>query len=242
MSVLALVPARGGSKGLPGKNLAEVGGRSLVARAIEVARAEPRIDTVAVSSDDPAILEAATRAGAEAWRRPAALAGDAVATLDVVRHHLGEHPEVEVLVLLQPTSPLRVPADVAACLDLLDATGSEGPEGPGGPATPVGSVVTVTPLEHPWQWSVELGEGGGVSPVAGWPAFSRRRQDLPAGYRLNGAVYVVRREWLERAGAFVGPGTRAVVMPPERSVDVDSAADLALARALTSHRPPAGAP
>ena len=100
MTTLALVPARGGSKGLPGKNLALVGGRTLVARAVEAALAVARIDEVAVSSDDAAILAEARRAGATPLHRPAALAGDEATTIDLVRAVLAERDDVDVLVVL----------------------------------------------------------------------------------------------------------------------------------------------
>lgn len=217
MTVLALVPARGGSKGLPGKNLAEVAGRSLVRRAVDVARAVPAVDEVVVSSDAEAILAEGRRAGATALERPAELATDDAPSDAVVRHVLAQRPAAEVLVLLQPTSPLRTAEDVRACLDAL----GDAP-----------SAVTVAPLDHPAEWLFGLGDGARLEPVLGWDRRVARRQDARPTYALNGAVYVARAEHLRGGGRLVEPGTVAVPMPRERSVDVDDHIGLALARLL----------
>lgn len=217
MTVLALVPARGGSKGLPGKNLAEVAGRSLVRRAVDVARAVPAVDDVVVSSDAEAILAEGRRAGATALRRPAELATDDATTDAVVRHVLAQRPAVTVLVLLQPTSPLRTAEDLSACLDALGSAPS---------------AVTVAPLEHPAEWLFRLHEGGVLDPLLGWERMVARRQEAGPAYALNGAVYVARADHLRAGGRLVGPGTVAVPMPPGRSVDVDDSIGLALARLL----------
>ena len=218
MTVVALVPARGGSRGLPGKNLATVGGRSLVARAVATAREVRGVDEVVVSSDDPPILEAGREAGATAMQRPAALAQDTTTAIDVVRAFLDGRPDVEVVVLLQPTSPLRVSLDVQRCLDALAAGAT--------------TVATVAPIEHPLEWSFRLGSAGRLDPVFGWAAMTARRQDAAAVYVLNGAVYAARAAHLSEGGQLVGPDTVAVVMPRERSVDIDDATDLLLARAI----------
>lgn len=221
---LAVIPARGGSKGLPGKNLLRVAGRSLVARAVDVARSVEAIGEVVVSSDSSRILDEVIRAGARALRRPPALATDEATTIDVVRHVVDHYPGAEVVVILQPTSPLRIPADVEACLRVFDGRHS---------------VVTVTLLDHPVEWTMRIDEDGRLEPVWGWDV-PTRRQDCEERYRLNGAVYVVPADTVRRGGPVVGPGTKAVVMPPERSVDIDSALDLQLARLLAgaTDRPP----
>jgi len=219
MSTVALVPARGGSRGLPGKNLAEVGGRSLVARAVDVALAVPAIDRVAVSSDDDAILAEGARAGAEAVRRRGELAADDTPTAAVVADFLAASPDTAVLVLLQPTSPLRAPADVTACLRALD----------GAPA-----AATVAPAAHPAEWLFRRSPAGRLEPLLGWDGLVCRRQDAAATYALNGAVYAADAAWLRGGGPLLGPRTAAVVMPPERSVDVDDAVGLALACLLAA--------
>ncbi len=217
MTTLALVPARSGSRGLPGKNLAEVGGRSLVARAVDVAHQVPGLDEVVVSSDGEDILAEAARAGATALRRDPSLAGDATPTAAVVADVLAGRPGVVRVVLLQPTSPLRAPQDVVACLRALA----------GAPA-----AATVSPTPHPPEWLFRAGPAGALEPLLGWERMASRRQDVAPTYQLNGAVYAARADHLRAGGALVGPRTAAVVMPAERSVDVDDAVGLALARVL----------
>ena len=123
MSILAVIPARGGSKGLPGKNLAEINGVSLVARAVNVARESGVIDDVVVTSDDHEILNAAKIAGAITVGRPSALATDTARIEDAIIHALEQyslsHPTPEVLVLLQPTSPLRQPSTISDAINMF---------------------------------------------------------------------------------------------------------------------------
>lgn len=215
--VMGLVPARGGSKRLPGKNLLEVAGASLVARAVRSGAKSRSVDVVVVSSDDDDILAEGQRAGAEPSARPPELAGDATPTIDVVLHELSLRPEVETVVLLQPTSPLRDAADVRACLDVHE------------PSRP---VVTVTAVHHPPAWTFHRDPDGALHPILGWDGLALRGQDHRDSYTLNGAVYVASRRHLEEHRSFLGPATRSVVMPPERSVDVDTHLDLALARLI----------
>lgn len=220
MVTLAVIPARQGSKGLPGKNLRAVGGRSLVARAIDVARAVPAIDDVLVSSDGPDILAEALACGAMAIERPADLARDTTPTLHVLLYLLRLRPEVERLVVLQPTSPLRNARDVENCLERL----VEAP-----------TCVTVTAAAHPLSWTFELGPGDRMQPLGSWDRFASRRQDGRSVFQLNGAAYAARAAHLRGGGALVGPETVAIVMPKERSIDVDDEFDLVMARALATH-------
>lgn len=220
--VLALITARGGSKGIPGKNIADLAGKPLIAWTIEAAKACPGIDAVVLSTDDPAIASVAARFGCEVpFMRPAALATDEASSMDVVYHALGQLPGFDVLVLLQPTSPLRASADIAACLDLLENA----------PA-----VVSVRPAEdHPYL-TYQINDGGTLAPFAK-PATgqSLRRQDLPGAWCLNGAIYAADIEWLKRQGGFTSSETVAYQMPSERSIDIDTPADLRLAGDLLQH-------
>lgn len=234
MYCLCVIPARGGSKGLPGKNLREVGGKSLVRRAVEAALASQRCSRVLCSTDDEAIAAEAIRAGADVpLRRPAALAGDATPTVDVVLHAMG-HVEgelgrhVDLVCLLQPTSPLRTAGDVRATVDALLAAE--------GPADSAVSLVEVGDAHPRWLRKIERGyavpyfEEPGPEPT--------RRQDLagdPVPYRRNGAVYVARREVLVSQRRVFGDRCVAYVMPPERSIDIDTEYDLVCAQALWRH-------
>lgn len=214
-SVLALVAARGGSKDVPGKNILPIGGRPLIQWTIDAARASRYIDRLIVSSDDQAIIDAALRAGCEApFRRAAVLASDNASSLDVVADALQRVPGHDIIVLLQPTSPLRSTADIDGALELLDASGA--------PAC----VSLRAADEHPY-WTYRLGPDGHlacyVAPPTGLPL---RRQDLPAAWCLNGAVYAARIDWFLRERSFLSPQTVGYPMPAERSLDIDTPADV----------------
>ena len=181
-----------------------------------------RINEVVVSSDDEDILAEARAHGATTDRRSRELAADDTPTVAVLREYLERRSSVEALVLLQPTSPFRDPVDVEACLARLeDAT----------------SVVTVTALEHPPEWSFRIGSGGHLKPLIGWDAMVGRRQNAPTAFRLNGAVYAVRADRLRSGQGLVDSETVAVVMPADRSVDIDTDLDLEFARLLFDRGP-----
>jgi N-acylneuraminate cytidylyltransferase len=211
--VLAVVPARGGSKGLPGKNILPVGGRPLLAWTTGAALAARALDRIVVSSDSDPILAAARACGVVALRRPAELATDTATTLDVVLHALDACPGHDVVVVLQPTSPLRTAADIDGALERFAAS-----------AAP--SCVSVCEAEQSPYWMYRLGDGQTMLPIIDGPSQATRRQDLPPVYVLNGAVYVADTGWLRTTRAFVAAGTVAHVMPRERSLDIDTADDL----------------
>ncbi|TDN65784.1 N-acylneuraminate cytidylyltransferase [Halothiobacillus neapolitanus] len=219
-SVLALIPARGGSKGLPGKNIRPLKGRPLIGWSIEAARTSRYVSRVVVSSDDEEILAVARDQGAETpFRRPASLAGDATPSMDVVLHALDQLAEFEWVVLLQPTSPLRLSADIDAAIEQCLKTNA-----------PACVSVCEAPAS-PW-WMFEVGAECRMRSFL--PAEQRpvRRQDLPDLYALNGAVYVAKTEWLRTSRSFLTEETVAYVMPPARSVDIDTLFDFQLAECL----------
>jgi N-acylneuraminate cytidylyltransferase len=216
--VVAVVPARGGSKGVPRKNLREVGGASLVHRAVAVGL--ETADEVIVSSDDTEILDEGRRAGARTDERPARLADDE-ARVEPVLLDLLDRVECDVVVVLQPTSPLREAGDVRACIAALDK-GS--------------SAATVMPTSHPVEWTFTTDGDGTLVPVLGWDALVGRRQDAAPTYQLNGAVYACTTDHLRSGARLVDRGTIAVVMPAERSLDVDTEHDLVLADLLLRQR------
>lgn len=230
---LCLVPARGGSKGLRDKNLRTVGGLTLVARAVLAAREFRRLAGLAdaaivVDTDSEAIAEEGRRWGAEVpFLRPAELAGDdvatAVSTLAAVERLERAGRTVSDLILLQPTSPLRTGADVLACWRAYDR--SRAP-----------SVVSLVEEAHSPDLALRLDEAGVVHWRSGAEPPSRRQESSQA-FRPSGAVYVVSRELLRREGRFIVPGvTRGVVTSRERSVDVDTADDLAEAESRLAAR------
>lgn len=217
MATIAIVPARAGSRGLPGKNMARIGGRTLVQRAVDVAREVPTIDEVVVTSNDPQVLEHAHQLGVTVVHRPEELAAADARTVDVVRHVLTGRPDADEVVVLQPTSPLRQPGDVVACQ---------------GARRSAPSATTISLLEHPIDWTFRLEVDQTLQPVSGWDAIPTSRQETTVTYRLNGAVYVATSDHLLAGGGLVGPGTVGVLMPPDRSIDIDGPLDLQLARLL----------
>lgn len=222
--VLGVVPARGGSKGIPRKNLAPLAGRPLLAWTADAALAASSLHRVILSSDDPEILAAGREFGLDTpFTRPAELATDAVSAVLVAAHALETLPEYTHVVLLQPTSPLRTAADIDACVRLCLQRRAP-------------ACVSVCAADKSPEWMYRLSEGGGITPVLDWPDPLRQRQDLLPTYAVNGAVYVAARGWLRERRGFVGPGTLGWVMPKERSVDVDDMVDLMLCEALLKWR------
>jgi CMP-N,N'-diacetyllegionaminic acid synthase len=217
--VLALIPARGGSKGIPGKNIVNLAGKPLIAWTIEAAKACKAIDEIALSTDDTAIAEVASRFGCTVpFIRPSELATDESSSMDVVFHALKHLPEFDVVLLLQPTSPMRTSEDIEACLKLL---------------TIAPAVVSVRPSEdHPYL-TFEIDEGGALKPYVTAPnCQSLRRQDLPGAWCLNGAIYCAEIGWLKSHRGFVSSETIAYQMPKNRSIDIDTPADLSAAEDL----------
>jgi len=226
--VVAVVPARGGSKSIPRKNLAILGGRPLIGWSIDVALRSATIDRVLVSTDDAEISDVAKALGAEVYTRPAALATDDALVIDALRdliRRLRSEGEVaDVLVLLEPTCPMRSTADVDECVALVASGEWE-------------SAATFRSAElHPHRaWRIDEGSPRPfIEGAIPWLP----RQRLPPAYQLNGAVYAVVMDRLldeSEIGLLVGR-TAAVVMPAERSVDIDTPHDLAVAEALLRGR------
>jgi CMP-N,N'-diacetyllegionaminic acid synthase len=217
-SVLGVVPARGGSKALPRKNVLPVGGRPLIAWTLRAAQSSRLLTRTVVSTDDDEIADAALAHGGEVpFRRPAELAQDDSSAVAVVLHALEQVGRHDYVVLLQPTSPLRSSADIDAAVQVCLTTGAP-------------SCVSVTRAEQNPYWMYTLNDNV-LSPILPDAPAAHRRQDLPEVYRLNGAVYVAATDWLRDRGSFVGPGTIGHVMPPERSLDIDTDRDLRLLHA-----------
>lgn len=216
-SIVGLVTARGGSKGIPGKNLVELAGKSLLARTVEAALGSTYIDRLVISSDDNEILAAARAAGCEVpFVRPAELALDDTPHAAVINHALSALDQnYDYFVLLQPTSPLRDSADIDACIERCHEM-----------QAPV--AVSVTRFEKNPGTIVALDDCFRVRPLFDPLAPEIRRQDSMA-YILNGAVYVCRCDWWGKNQRFLCESTVAHVMPADRSIDIDTPADLRLA-------------
>ncbi len=220
LSVLGLITARGGSVGLPRKNLRTVGGRSLIARAVEAALASQTIDRAVLSSDDPEIIQAALLAGCDVpFVRPAELATSEATSMAVVHHALDTLTEhYDLVVLLQPTSPFRTAEDIDGAVRHCMAKGAP-------------ACVSVTVPDKSPYWSYRLDQQGRMVPLM-QGLIASRRQDLPETFAVNGAVYVARCRWLLTQDEFVQPETVGYAMPKARSIDVDDEVDLVIAEAL----------
>lgn len=222
-TVLAVITARGGSKGVPDKNIRQVDGRPLIAWSVEQAKASRLLDRVILSSDSPKIIAAARNAGCDVpFTRPAELATDEVGTIDVLRHAMAQVPRHDYLVLLQPTSPLRQAADIDAAIRLCHEGG-------------VSTCVSVCEAGKSPYWMFTLEAGGRMKRILPKPAGSRR-QDLPVFHVLNGAVYVARWEHLAGGGDFVTEDTVGYEMPAARSIDIDTELDFRILELLISDR------
>ena len=228
--VLAIVPARGGSKGVPGKNILPLVGRTLLHYTAEAARDSGVVDRIVLSTDAEDIAEAGRRAGLEVpFLRPASLAGDDTPMLPVIHHVVDalavDGWEPEYIVLLQPTSPLRRGRHVREAVELLRASGAD-------------SVVTV--VEVPKHFSPDYVmriEGGVLRPFLPEGASVTRRQDARVAYSRDGTVYAFRRETLERHGSIYGADCRPIVIPADESLSIDTPADWAEAERRLAERP-----
>ncbi|SHH17612.1 acylneuraminate cytidylyltransferase family protein [Ferrimonas marina] len=223
--VMALIPARGGSKRLPGKNLRPLAGKPMIAHTIEAARAAACIDQVVVSTDCPQIAQVARQYGAEVpGLRPAKLASDEAGSAEVVAHALSHWatPGISHVALLQPTSPLRGAEHIDAAWEQMQRHQAR-------------AVVSVTPCEHPPQWSNQLGPDASLDGFLSRNA-QQRSQDLGPWFRLNGAIYLFERTL--PLSSLYGPGSHALVMDNRASVDIDTLLDFQFAEFLLTQTTP----
>jgi CMP-N,N'-diacetyllegionaminic acid synthase len=221
--VLAVVTARGGSKGVPRKNVREVGGKPLIAYTLEAARAVRHLfHRIVVSTDDPEIADIARQWGGEVpFQRPADLSGDAVPSLPVVQHAVAwvereEGIRMDWVCLLQPTTPLREPADIVAALRLAEAGGCD-------------SVISVVQVVAGHPMLIKRIENDCLLPYCIEEPEGIRRQDCqPPAYKRNGAIYLTRRDVVMDRGSLWGNVIRPYVMPEQRSNNVDTELDVKL--------------
>ena len=217
---LALIPARGGSKGIPGKNLQTVGHVPLVCRSIRAAQASNGVGRVVVSTDDEAIAAAAETEGAEVIRRPAEIAGDTASSESALLHALDvlekQGPLEAELVFLQCTSPFTTGAQIDAVLAALHGKGSN-------------SSFSVKPW-HGFLWRTD---GRGINHDPGLPR--QRRQDLEPAFLETGAIYAMAITAFRRCGSRFCPPTSPVVLQ-EVGPEIDTPEDLALCRSIAAQK------
>jgi len=226
MKILGLIPARGGSKAIPHKNIVPLAGKPLLAYTCEAAAASSRLDRTILSSDAPEIIRVARAYGVEApFVRPADLAEDATPILPVIRHAVDwleahEDTSIDAVILLQPTSPLRTSAHIDAAVDLLLESGAD-------------NVVSVQAVPHNFNpvSVMRLDEDGSLKPFLEGEMILRR-QEKPRVFARNGpAILAVRRRVLD-SGVLYGERVLPFEMTPLESIDIDNEDDLRLVEAL----------
>lgn len=225
--VVAIIPARGSSKRLPGKNIKLLNGKPLISYSIKAAQDCPFVDACYVSSDDGKIAAVAAEWGANVIRRPVELATDVSSCMDVVFHALDEIKRLKgimprAIVLLQPTSPLRTAESLSRCLALW---------GEGDYAT----AVSLTLMEH-HPYKVFLKEGTLLRPLFNYDFMTLSAQELPEAYRTNGAIYVAKTPYFLETRSFFAKPLCPFFMPPEESIDIDTILDFRLAELLLRER------
>ncbi|MGB6308412.1 MAG: acylneuraminate cytidylyltransferase family protein [Steroidobacteraceae bacterium] len=224
LRILALIAARGGSKRVPGKNVRLLGGSPLIVWSIDVAKNIPDICDILVSTDAPDIAEIARRAGASVpWLRPAELSSDLASSAEVCVHALDWYEEacgkVDGLLLLQPTSPFRSRDTVLRGIELFRAN-------------QLRTVLGVSPAASHPLWCVQV-NGSSIRPFIEGDGMSRRSQDLPPAYALNGAFYLIAPEELRSRGSFRSEAAiPLIIADPAESIDIDTEWDWKLAQAL----------
>lgn len=221
--ILALIPARGGSKGIQKKNIKLLFGKPLIAWTIDQAKKSEYLNKIIVTTEDEEIGEISRSWGADIIKRPKELAKDESPTIDAIFHALevlkSENYNPDIIILLQPTSPLRTTKDIDNAMELFLNTNCE-------------SVVSVCELKHSPYWCFEI-EKGYLKSLFGDEYLRRRRQDLENVYMPNGAMYISTPENLRKYKGFYCLRTIPYIMPPERGIDIDNEVDFMLAELLT---------
>ena len=211
-NILALIPARGGSKGVPRKNIRELAGKPLIAWTIEEAHKSKYIDYLIVSSEDQEIINVSKKWGADVpFVRPQELAKDRTPGIEVVLHAAKECPEYSHVLLLQPTSPLRTVEHIDSFIDQFQDDNLKC------------SVSVTTPDKHPmWMFSMDADKI--LQPFFQGP-IPTNRQELPSAYAVNGALYMAHIPWLQEQKSFLTSETKGFYMYPEVSIDIDTEMD-----------------
>ncbi|MDF2183722.1 acylneuraminate cytidylyltransferase family protein [Grimontia hollisae] len=231
MRILAITPARGGSKRLPGKNIKNLNGKPLIQWTIDAALAVEEITYVMVTTDCKTIAEIAKQSGADVpFIRPPELATDTSSSTDVIRHVLDfykmQGEDFDFVLVLQPTSPVRNADDIRRAIALLKINEAD-------------AVVSVCPCEHSPLWANTLPENCSMEDFIRHEVSQLRSQDLPNYYRINGAIYLTRvSRFYQENSLFLSSNIFAYVMDNERSIDIDHELDFLIAETVLKYREP----
>ena len=232
MNIVAMIPARGGSKGIINKNMRTVGGKPLILHTIEAAKASQRLSRVLFSTDSAQMRNHAIENGIEApFLRPDELADDTICMVDVMKHCVvwlqrHERYEIDLLVTLYPTSPFRTGAQIDEAIDCFFQSDAN-------------CLVSVSAQKHHPYWSLSLDTGDRLHHYFEKEKIYYRRQDMPETYEQNGAIYIVPTEKIDDLDVrSMTDNTLAFVMEGISSINIDDELDLILANALLEHEPP----
>ena len=225
-NILGLIPARGGSKELPRKNIKPLLGKPLIAWTIEQALASKYLDRVVVSTDDKEIAEISKKYGAGVpFIRPKELAKDSAKGINVVLHAIDwfkkgdRQKQYDLIMLLQPTSPLRKSEDIDKSIEYLFLKEAK-------------AIASVCDVDHHPLWANILPENGCMKDFIRPETTNKNRQELPVFYRLNGAIYLAYCNYIKERKSFFGKETFAYIMPKERSTDIDNKIDFELVQII----------
>jgi len=214
---LAIIPARGGSKRLPRKNILDLNGKPLISYSIEAGLNSKYIDNVIVSSDDDEILSIAKKFKAKTIKRPDVLASDTATSFDAIRHTIDNSDKYDYIILLQPTSPLRTVKHIDEAIELLEEKNAD-------------AIVSVCEMDHSPLWSNTLDESLSMNSFLRDEVLNKRSQELETFYRLNGAIYICKTErLLDEKSFFLNDNIFAYKMDRESSVDIDEEIDFKIA-------------
>lgn len=217
---LVIIPARGGSKRLPRKNVLELAGKPLIVWSIEAGLKSKYIDKVVVTSDDDEILSISKKSGAEIIKRPDYLANDTAKTFDAIKHTIENMQKYDYIVLLQPTSPLRNEFHIDEAIELLELKKAD-------------AIVSVCEMEHSPLWSNTLPKDDNMNSFLKDEVLNKRSQDLETYYRLNGAIYICKTEkLLSEESFFLKDNIFAYKMDRLNSIDIDEEIDFKIAKSL----------
>lgn len=223
IDIVAIVPARAGSKRLPRKNVLPLGNKPLIQWTLDAAKASGVIDLIVVTSDDTEVLSIAEKSAVKTIVRPEHLATDTSTTIDVILHTLealrSENIYPKRVMLLQPTSPLRTAEDIKGAVKKMESTNAA-------------SVISVCTTEHSPLWCNTLDDNGCMDNFLPPEIINKRSQDLPIYYRLNGAIYLILTEKLITKKSFFTIKSFAFLMKRENSVDIDNIFDFNFAKQL----------
>ncbi|WP_069107382.1 acylneuraminate cytidylyltransferase family protein [Campylobacter iguaniorum] len=217
---LAIIPARGGSKRLPRKNILDLCGKPLIAWSIEAGLKSKYIDKIVVSSDDDEILDISVKFGADTIKRPSELASDTSTTFDAIKHSIDNLEHYDYVVLLQPTSPLRNEKHIDDAIDLLDTKKAD-------------FIISVCECEHSPLWTNTLSENLKFDNFLDRKIINTRSQDLTKFYRLNGSIFIANTDKFLHNRSFYGAkNSFAFIMPQIYSIDIDTELDFEISKVI----------